>query len=272
MMRIMKYIKHFWTDLFVQNSFYLLSIIIVILSCGNSAWAQSGIKVSGTVIDSETKEPVPFVNIYTRSLSGGTITNDLGKFDLTINKTDTLVFSAVGFDKYFFSLKQDDIRANYEVVVELNFKTYELEPVKVTAFRDLEQFKQDILDLNIPAKQNELTLNIPKTKYAPSPEGGAPGVVVTGAISALYNQFSKEGKELRKLDAYRKQESTRKSVTSKYNIEIVKRITNLSDEGARRFMEWCKFEEDYIVHATEYDITIAMIKCLDEFSKNDTLN
>ena len=258
---------------YISKAIYYGCTALALTLLTNIAWAQSsGIKISGTVIHSETKEPVPYVNVYTKSLYGATITDNSGKFLITIQKADTIVFSAIGFDKYFFSLKQEDIRANYEVTIELNYKTYELEPVKVTAYRDLEEFKQDILNLDIPTKQKGITLNIPKTKYAPTPQDGNPGVVVTGAISALYNTFSKEGKELRKLDAYRTEKIQLKTIESKYNVEVVKRITNLSDEGAKRFMEWCKFEENFILSATEYDLTVSMLKCLDEFSKNDTLN
>lgn len=253
-------------------------IVIALISIAQATNAQSEVKISGTVIDRKTKEPVPYVNIYTKSLSGGTATNEQGEFVVNMKHTDTLVFSAVGFDRYFFSLKQDEIRQYYEVVIELDFRTYELEPVKVTAYQDIEQFKKEILDLNIPSKEKELTISIPRNAriYDNHPTlnngmvGG--GATVRGAVTALYNVFSKEGKELRKLEAYRQESSQRRIVQSKYNLDIVKSITSLNEEGALRFMEWCKFDDEFVLSSTEYEITIAVLKCLDEFSKNDTVN
>lgn len=36
-------------------------------------------------------------------------------------------------------------------------------------------------------------------------------------------------------------------------------------------MEWCKFEYDFILNSSEYELAVAMLKCLDEFNKADTL-
>ena len=98
-----------------------------------------------------------------------------------------------------------------------------------------------------------------------------PNISVTGPISALYNAFSKEAKEKRKLASYRQKSTEQRIIESRYNADIVKRLTNLNDEGVKRFMEWCKFEDDFILKATEYDLSVAMLKCLDEFSQLDTI-
>lgn len=262
---------------------YPVSIIIttIILVC-MVQWthAQSPVKISGTVVESKTKEPVPFVHVYTRSLSAGTTTNEHGKFMVQINPSDTLVFSAVGFDKYFFSLKQDDLRPYYEVVIELDFRTYELAPVKVTAWKDVEQFKKDILELDIPTPEKEFKINIPRNaRVYDDPKlnnnlgndmGG--GVTLQGPIDALYNAFSRQGKQLKKLDALKEENVRRREIESRYNIEVVQRITSLNEEGARRFMEWCKFEDEFLLTSSEYDLTVAVLRCLEDFSKNDTLN
>jgi hypothetical protein len=96
-------------------------------------------------------------------------------------------------------------------------------------------------------------------------------MTIRGPITALYNKFSKEARERRKLDAYKKQSQVQKLVDSKYNIEVVKNVTKLNEEGAKRFMEWCRFEEDFLIKATAYELTVAMLKCLEEFPKPDTV-
>ena len=271
--------KNFCVSSFIPDYRWLAMLLLA----GAVQWAnaQSAVKISGVVTDGKTKEPVPYVHVYTKSFSGGTATDEQGKFMVEINPADTLIFSAVGFDKYFFSLKQDDIRPYYEVVIELDFKTYELEPVKVTAYKDVEQFKKEILDLNIPSRKKELTLSIPRNarvyddpvlnnRLLDDRMNG--GLAISGPIAALYNAFSKQGRQMRKLEVYRKEASERRLIASKYNIDMVKRVTSLNEEGALRFMEWCKFEDEFLLTSTEYDITVAMLKCLDDFSKNDTIN
>lgn len=59
--------------------------------------ASAQTRVSGVVVD-ETGQPIPFVNVYFKNSSQGTITSDAGKFDLysSTNHT-TLVISYIGF-------------------------------------------------------------------------------------------------------------------------------------------------------------------------------
>lgn len=255
-----------------------LLLTVALVCTEGPARAQSTTKVAGLVLDKETKEPVPYVHIYTKAFSAATTSDEKGKFEIVIAPSDTIVFSAIGFHTYLFSLNQKEIRSYYEVVIELDFKTYELEPVKVTAYKDLDQFKKEILDLNIPSKEKEFSVSIPKGARVednhPSLNNNTMGggVTIQGPITAIYNAFSKEGKEKRRLEAYRKESSEQKVIHSKYNIEIVKRITNLNEEGAIRFMEWCRFDDEFVLQSTEYEITVAMLKCLGEFSKNDSIN
>lgn len=242
---------------------------MVLAACAVTASAQERVQLNGKVVDKQSGEAVPYVHIYTQSLSHGTVTDESGRFAIMIKPTDTLVFSAIGFDKYLFAINQQDVRPLYEVTIEMNFKTYELAPVKVTAYKDLESLKRGILDLNVETPKKEVELKLPGvTYYTPT---GEPKMTVRGPITALYNKFSKEAKEKKKLSAFKLDAQQYKILDDRYNVDVVKRITQLNDEGARRFMEWCKFEDDFILGATEYELTVAMLKCLDEFPKADTL-
>jgi hypothetical protein len=59
--------------------------------------ATSQTRVSGVVID-ETGDPIPFVNVYFKNSSEGTITNDQGKFQLySSNNHTTLIISYIGY-------------------------------------------------------------------------------------------------------------------------------------------------------------------------------
>jgi hypothetical protein len=237
--------------------------------------AQSYIKVSGSVIDKETKAPVPYVHIYTKSWEKGTTTDERGHFSIIIDRSDTLIFSSVGFDKYRFRVLSDDARSVYHVVIEMDSKTYQLEPVVVHAYMSFDEFKQQILEMNIENEKEEFSLNIPPGYKLPPESGDGsmlnPSVKIKGPVSALYEVFGKEGKERRKLERLRLIDKNEKEIASKYNLAIVKKVTKLENEDAIRFMEWCKFEDDYILEATDYDLAVAMLKCLDEFQKADTI-
>ena len=229
--------------------------------------------VSGTVVSSQTGEPVPFVHIYAISSRHGTVADEQGRFHLVVQNTDTIAFSSVGYDVQHFHPDTDG-KDHYEVRIQLRPKVYELDPVNVMAYPSIEQFKQDVLDIKI-ADEQKFELRIPKG-YTLPPEGPGdvnlnPSIGISGPVSALYNVFSREAKEKRKLKTLREKISDYSEIDAKYNVEVVRQVTDLDEEGAKRFMEWCKFEDEFILKSSAYDLAVAMLKCLDDFAKADTL-
>lgn len=70
--------------------------LLLILTIAASAQTTT---ISGTVRNSETKEPVPFVTVAIKGTASGTYTNEKGTFKLTTSRALplTLEFSSVGF-------------------------------------------------------------------------------------------------------------------------------------------------------------------------------
>lgn len=74
-------------------------LFILLIFVSVSVIAQS-IRISGYVYNSETREPIPYVNIRLLETTHGTSTNKEGKFVFTISKKDpVLLFSAVGYKR-----------------------------------------------------------------------------------------------------------------------------------------------------------------------------
>lgn len=72
-------------------------VIIILLSY--SVVAQS-LRISGSIYNSETREPIPYVNIRLSETTYGTSSNREGKFVFTTSKKNPiLIFSAVGYKK-----------------------------------------------------------------------------------------------------------------------------------------------------------------------------
>ena len=97
------------------------------------SFANSQIKIAGTVIDNKSGSPIPLVNIYSSDSDVGEITDDKGRFSFTINDEQKaeLVFSHVAYENYHqvFDSTRDDI------VVRLNETYIQLNNVVVTSTR-----------------------------------------------------------------------------------------------------------------------------------------
>lgn len=77
----------------MRNSILFISFIL-------STFCAFSQNITGTVVDSETKQPLMFANISVKGKSIGAITDSTGHFELSrrnLSKSDTLVFSYLGY-------------------------------------------------------------------------------------------------------------------------------------------------------------------------------
>ncbi|MDP6908409.1 MAG: hypothetical protein QF371_02835, partial [Flavobacteriales bacterium] len=85
--------------------------------------------------------------------------------------------------------------------------------------------------------------------------------------SFLYGNLSKDAKmrqELHRLEA--KKEKHRYNYT-KFNEEIVQRITGFEDAVLSEFMDYCNFSEAQIYRYTEYELTVAILNKQKSFER-----
>ena len=75
---------------------FLLSLILL-------SYADSQIKITGTVIDNKSGSPISLVNVYNSVTEEGEITDNEGRFSLTLNNRQKaeLIFSHVAYDNYY---------------------------------------------------------------------------------------------------------------------------------------------------------------------------
>ncbi len=98
-------------------------IIISFLFISNLSFCQ----LKSVIINSETKEEIPYVNIWVENENVGTTSNEKGEFKLQINNTKIIVFSAIGFETKKIS---SDLIKN---ILELNPITTELDEVIISS-------------------------------------------------------------------------------------------------------------------------------------------
>lgn len=99
--------------------------------------AQTPFQIQGLVLNSQTKEPLPNVNISKKSKTeDGSITNEEGFFQIKISELPTtLNFSFVGFETEFLEIKNTDKR---EFIIELQPTASALPEVSVSAKRKID--------------------------------------------------------------------------------------------------------------------------------------
>ena len=97
----------------MDNGLNKLLILLIIFISSNALVAQ---RIVGTVIDTEDSTTLPFVNILVKGSSIGAISDIDGNFklktDATIAKTDSVVFSFIGYKTKTIALKDFKNKSN----------------------------------------------------------------------------------------------------------------------------------------------------------------
>ena len=96
---------------------------ILLLLTSTSLFSQ----INGVVIDSLTKEKIPYVNIWVENENEGTTSNENGEFLIeNLDNQKNLVFSAIGYETKHIDIK------TIQKTIELNPKIYELKEVNIS--------------------------------------------------------------------------------------------------------------------------------------------
>ncbi|NML68029.1 carboxypeptidase-like regulatory domain-containing protein [Hymenobacter sp. RP-2-7] len=185
------------------------------------AWGQAGsppptIRVSGTVSVAGSRDPVPGTTVQVRRTRSGVAANAQGDFLVTALATDTILFRAVGFKPYLLALGGTSL-SQLVVQVSLVPDPVQLGEVKVTADRpDRASINRALRNMKRPAPP---VVKIPKKAPPPKPlfpvDTTGPKVVApsiaTSNVDWLYEQFSREGKQRRKVEQLKAQEAAEKA-------------------------------------------------------------
>ncbi|MFN3851118.1 MAG: carboxypeptidase-like regulatory domain-containing protein [Spirosomataceae bacterium] len=123
-------------------------------------FAQGEIKYitfSGVVLDAKTKEPLPGAYVTIPQAGRGTLTNARGYFIINVFPGDTLVFSFIGFKKQYHIIPRKT-ELDYSVIVEMREDAKMLKEVKVYPFSTEEEFKQALVDMQLPDEKERRIL------------------------------------------------------------------------------------------------------------------
>lgn len=127
-----------------------LLLIPILLSL--TARAQTGdlIQLSGMIFTSDSLAAVPFAAVRVEGTQRGTLSNYDGYFSLVVERSDTLVFTCVGYKPKQFVVPSDLDRTRYSIVQLLTRDTVHLDETVIYPWPTPGEFRDAFLALNIP--------------------------------------------------------------------------------------------------------------------------
>jgi hypothetical protein len=127
----------------------LIFLPLVFLSVVCISQTQELIQVKGMVVGLKL-EPVPFAHVKVKSKRTGTISGSDGRFDLFLEKGDTIRVSCVGYKKGTYTIPRMTDSKIYHLLVVLYPDTIRLPEVTIFPWRDYKEFKEVFIRTKVP--------------------------------------------------------------------------------------------------------------------------
>jgi hypothetical protein len=216
-------------------------LILLFIGSANLLFAQSdSVIIKGKVTDKDN----PYVWIpcmaINKTTGKGIFGDNGGRFTLRMKKSDTLIVNATGYIQQKFCFK-DSTKKNYTLNVELTKKPIELKSVEVKPERELVTIEEELKTLKKEEVNTVTGIN-----------------VIQSPITALYERFSKIGKQKNQVAEMEYEDRRRelmKELLSKY---VRYDIIDLKDDEFDAFIDFLALPDEFIQHAEQYDLIMAI--------------
>lgn len=220
------------------NRLILLLGLTIIVNCLN---AQRILK--GVIVEKDSNTVMPFVYIINKSSGNGTMSDNDGRFLLSSDNNDTLICSYVGYSKVYLPVSK--LRANVkgEVTIIMDRQFVNLNTITVNSFK-VKPYEREYMKSIIDRSR------IKTMDYATSP------------ITALYMQFSSEGRQVRKLAKIFEDLLIEEEVQKKLSPEILRKLTGDDNIDYYAFRKYCyNVSNEFIITHDGVDLYSKIMQC-----------
>lgn len=179
------------------------------------ARAQQPVRVSGTVSASDTKQPIPGATVRVERTRRGVAAGAQGEFSIEALSTDTVQFRAIGYKTRRLPLGGSGL-SQLVLQMVLVRDSVQLGEVRVTNDRpDRAMINRALRNLRKPPPPK-----VSQVKRPPRPKPlfpvdstapKAPVPTLENPISLIYDQFSRAGKQRRKMEEIQAKEREEKA-------------------------------------------------------------
>ena len=139
--------------------YILLTLSVLVFAAGKTqAQNRRIIQLSGIVLGTDDRDStiqLPGVHVYVPKAGRGATTNGVGFFSMAVLEGDSIVISSVGYERAHYIVPQNS-KEYLTIMVELAQDITYLKDVMITPFPTEEVFKEAVLALNIPTRDEQI--------------------------------------------------------------------------------------------------------------------
>jgi len=235
----------------LQSRLHPFCILLLLFSGCGPVNAQSRV-LNGIIRDKITGIGVVNAIVLNYSTRQNVYSDDNGVFKLNVSIGDTVVLSAVGY--YYNRIVVSDSLLHASVTVKFTFapRAYEITEARIIGLGSYDDFRNRFIELQRPKTKIEiLTENLAGISMIEGKAAYDRGEPPLAGIPIR----SPEEKERIALKKIMEKEQIKEQVYLKFNPEVIKKVTGLTDDrDILEFMTFCDFSDEYLLEINEYDL------------------
>jgi hypothetical protein len=214
---------------------------------------QGLVLLTGEILNEDGVTPLQDVHIYNQNNKQVTVSDPTGFFSMYVSKIHVLRFSSVGYETFYFSLPGDFMGDVYYIQIDMIRKTVALR--SITIYGE-EEKTESILTREKPLNNLE---NVQLGTLVGEAKPVDP--TLENPVSLLWDWFSREGKEKRKLKQILERDEIRATVDNRFESDLIWELTGLYGEELEKFKRYCNLPEGFVINANEYDFLLSVKSC-----------
>ena len=237
-------------------------LLLLLIAPAARLSAQAYVMISGQVWNLKGEELVG-AHALNISRKYGTFTDADGKFFLVLAERDSLKVSMIGYKPYYMHIPAGLTAQSYSLNITLVSDTLMLNTATIRPYPGTyREFRHEFLALRLPEEAAIKRLQLPndpyRSKYT-TPEGY---LALPGPFTLLYNAFSKEAKELRKMQAINEKNELRKKLLSIISREVMQyRYGCETEDDIDELIYLCGITMAYLTSTPHYLIARRVNAC-----------
>lgn len=232
--------------------------------------AKDSLKVSvlkGQVIDSETKKALSASHILNLNSVEGTITNDMGNFEIVARANDTVIVSYLGYSSIKIKITNDLLKGN-ELLIALYEKSEEVKEIIIKSTKLIGVLEVDVKQ--VPKdKFTRIKINgVRQTYEVPNSKKNdfiSPLSSLFQPVDFVYKLFGDKPKQLKKLQKIKKQDNLRKIMAGKFDREIMMEYLEMDRNDLLKLISNCNYSDYFVKKASDLQMIEAVLDCYENY-------
>ncbi len=267
------WLSYIWRKYIDLKRVFVLFAVLTILVSKNTLRAQVFIPlpdslriVNFRVTDHFTREPVGLAHVLNITKKKGCIADLLGYFSIPFSVGDSLSITAIGYHtKHVLNWGQfSKDTLFYELT--LTPKVYQIDEVKISRFSTYDRFLREFASLKLTKTKEDVQNEFIQLYFMRITKDLN---LLTLPPPTMGLTFGKDWyqKQNEKLTEAINRDRKKRIADRKFNAGIVSNLTGLTGIQLQKFIEFLKFDEEYILNSTDYEIREQILARFKEFKK-----